>query len=292
MNGQIYISSSCVNNRKIADSVRQLAEQGYTNIELSGGTNLYPNWKQELMNLQSEFGIQYRCHNYFPPPEEHFVLNLSASDIDVRARSIAHVQQAITLSAELGAKEYGVHAGFRFMPDHKKLGQAFDCAQLQSEDEAIALFADAWEALNKQAQDHGVSLYVENNVLSKANRTTFGSDNPFLATDSASIARLQDACQASLLLDVAHLKVSCNSLGLSFETELAQLVRLSDYLHFSDNDGTADTNHGVREGTALFSLLRKVELANKTITLEVYDGSIQTSLNATLALLQPGMADG
>ncbi|WP_282145524.1 sugar phosphate isomerase/epimerase family protein [Alteromonas stellipolaris] len=285
MNSAIFVSSSCVNNSRIAQSVKMLADQGFTNIELSGGTNLYPEWKAELITLKSELGLTYRCHNYFPPPKEHFVLNLSSHDKFERRRSIEHVLNVIELSNELEASVYGIHAGFRLQPDTNKLGKAFTNVALQPENEAIELFAAAWEKVNDRAIEHGVKLYVENNVLSAANHKTFTQGNPFLATDSVSIKKLQKATGAPLLLDIAHLKVSCNSLGLSFDNELKTLVAQSDYLHFSDNNGMADTNHGLHKGTEVFKLLESVALNNKTITLEVYDGSLQESYESTAALL-------
>tara|TARA_R110002153_G_scaffold113031_7_gene255292 strand:+ start:735 stop:1598 length:864 start_codon:yes stop_codon:yes gene_type:complete len=285
MNSTIFVSSSCVNHGRIAQSVQMLAAKGFKHIELSGGTNLYPEWKSELMALKSELGLTYRCHNYFPPPKEHFVLNLSSHDKAERHRSIEHVLNVIELSSELEAPVYGIHAGFRLQPDTNKLGKAFTNVALQPESEAIELFAAAWERVNIRAVEMGVKLYVENNVLSAANRKTFTQGNPFLATDSASINKLHKATGAPLLLDIAHLKVSCNSLNLCFENELSTLIPQSDYLHFSDNNGMADTNHGLQRDSDIFKLLESVDLKGKTITLEVYDGTLKDSYESTTALL-------
>ncbi|WP_394221932.1 sugar phosphate isomerase/epimerase family protein [Alteromonas gracilis] len=281
----IFVSSSCVNNNRIGDSVLQLAQAGYKNIELSGGTNLYDDWKSDLIRLMREFGLRYRCHNYFPPPSEHFVLNLSASNDNIRKRSMEHVEAAINLSRDLGATEYGIHAGFRFLPDHKKLGKKFTASPLDSEDAAIERFASAWCVLKSYAENQGIKLYVENNVFSKANRISFGANNPFLATDSGSIEKLAQACNVHLLLDVAHLKVSCATLGLCFEKELSALMPKTDYLHFSDNNGTADTNQGIKIGSPLYQQLRKFDLQNKTITLEVYDDSLAHSMESVKSLI-------
>lgn len=283
---QIFVSSSCVNNKKIGDSVLQLAKAGHKCIELSGGTHVYEGWRSDLLNLKEEFGLNYRCHNYFPPPTEHFVLNLSSIDTEIRRRSIKHVEAAVSLSKDLGAEEYGIHAGFRFSPDHTKLGKKFDAVPLQDEDAAIEIFASAWRSLQRYAEDAGIKLYVENNVFSRANGVSFGT-NPFLATDSVSIKKLSQACDINLLLDVAHLKVSCNTLCLSFEKELAILMAESNYLHFSDNNGYADTNHGVRYDSELYEQLRQFELYDKTITLEVYDGTLASSKECVDSLLRP-----
>lgn len=288
MNSDIYVSSSCVNNRKISESVEELAAAGFSHIELSGGTNLYSNWKDELIQLKTQYGLTYRCHNYFPPPKTHFVLNLSANDDAVRERSITHVLEAISLSKEFGAREYGIHAGFRFQPDHKKLGQQFDIVELQDEDEAIGRFAEAWNRLKLIAEEKGVVLFVENNVFSSANKRAFGDTNPFLATDAQSIAKLHDACKINLLLDVAHLKVSCESLSKSFEDELNDLIPKAKYLHFSDNNGLADTNQGFSSSSEIYQLLKRFDFTGKTITLEVYDGKLKETFEAVKTLQLSG----
>ncbi len=63
---------------KIRDSVQELAENGFQNIELSGGTEYYENFERDLIELKGEYNLNYRCHNYFPPPKKPFVLNLAS----------------------------------------------------------------------------------------------------------------------------------------------------------------------------------------------------------------------
>ena len=65
----IYVSTACVKNDFIKDSVRELANMGFINIELSGGTRHYEGDLNDLMELKSEYGLNYNVHNYFPPPQ-------------------------------------------------------------------------------------------------------------------------------------------------------------------------------------------------------------------------------
>ncbi len=65
----IYVSSSCIRHKKIKDSVKELAENGFQNIELSGGTQYYNNIESDLLKLKEKYNLNYRCHNYFPPPK-------------------------------------------------------------------------------------------------------------------------------------------------------------------------------------------------------------------------------
>ena len=267
---QIYVSSSCSRARDIKVAVQELAGAGFRFIELSGGCNYREQILEDLLDLQQQFQISFRCHNYFPPPPVHFVLNLSALDDGEYQRSIQHVQQAIGYSAQLGAKELGIHAGFRIQPAVSELGHPIASRTLAPYSQAIQRFSEAWLLLSAEAAAAGVTLFVENNVFSAANAYRFAGNNPFLATDVASVQDLLAPLGAPLLLDVAHLHVSCKTLGLDFSTQMQALLPQSRYLHLSDNDGLEDSNEGLHQGSTSSQLLQAADLRNKTMTLEVY----------------------
>jgi sugar phosphate isomerase/epimerase len=108
----IYISSSCVKHKKIKNTVQELVDNGFKNIELSGGTEYYNDFEDDLLKLQKEYNLNYLCHNYFPPPKEHFVLNLASLNDNIHRKSFEHVLKSIDLSSKLGSKKLGIHAGF------------------------------------------------------------------------------------------------------------------------------------------------------------------------------------
>jgi hypothetical protein len=74
-----------------------------------------------------------------------------------------------------------------------------------------------------------------------------------------------------LLLDFAHLKVSCKSLGLDFIGEVSNLFSLTDYYHISGNNGLHDQNHSIFEDTDMVQVLGNYNWKGKTITIEVYE---------------------
>ena len=47
--------------------VKSLANEGFKNIELTGGTDFYQGYIQDLKDLKKEYNLNYRLHNYFPP---------------------------------------------------------------------------------------------------------------------------------------------------------------------------------------------------------------------------------
>ena len=96
----------------ISESVTTLAEVGFKNIELSGGTKYYTNYENDLLRLQDKYALNYQVHNYFPPSKKSFVLNLASMDDEICGQSIQLCKRAIRLSKKLGGMRYGVHAGF------------------------------------------------------------------------------------------------------------------------------------------------------------------------------------
>jgi len=265
----IYISTSCVKHKKIKDSVQELAENGFQNIELSGGTEFYENFENDLMELKGKYNLNYRCHNYFPPPKKPFVLNLASLNDDVFQVSFDHLKRVVALSNRLGADKFAFHAGFFIDIKLNEIGKKISRDNLFDEKMAIERFCGAYEAIKNQAKD--VKLFIENNVFSKTNAETYGGKNPFMMTNFNEYKSLKEKIDFNLLLDVAHLKVSVRTLGLDWKSEFENMIEESSYIHISDNDGFHDLNNQLTRGSSLLSILSQVNVVNKDFTLEIYD---------------------
>jgi len=266
----IYISTSCIKNTKIKDSVEELATNGFKNIELSGGTEYYDNFENDLLDLKDEYNLNYRCHNYFPPPKKHFVLNLASLNDETFQISFKHLQRVIALSNRLGADKFAFHAGFFIDIKLREIGKKLSKDHLFNEDESISRFCNAFQDLQKQAC--GVSLFIENNVFSSSNADTYDGENPFMMTNFNEYVSLKEKIDFNLLLDVAHLKVSARTLKLNWEEEFEKMMDASSYVHVSNNDGFHDLNNQLTKTSVLTSMLRQSDTRNKDFTLEIYDG--------------------
>lgn len=265
----IYVSSSCVKHKKIKDSVLDLVRNGFKNIELSGGTEYYEGFDKDLLELQDKHNLNYLCHNYFPPPTEHFVLNLASLNDTIYNNSFEHIKKSIELSQKLGADKFGFHAGFFIDIKVSEIGKKISKEALYNTDEAVHRFCQAIKKLSIIAED--IKLYIENNVFSSTNYKTYQGENFFMLTNSNDFYKLKDEINFNLLLDVAHLKVSAHTLNLNFEDELSHMIKYSDYIHISDNDGLHDLNRPLTIDSNLVNLLKTSDLKNKDFTLEIYD---------------------
>ena len=277
----IYVSTACVKAETINKAVQKLVDQGYTAIELSGGTEDYPELEIDLLELKEKYNLKYLCHNYFPPPREHFVLNLASLDNELFQNAIDLCTSSIELSQKLGGGKYALHAGFLMDIKAEEFGNRIGSKPLLDEEECLEKFRNGFSHLSSVAEGLGVNLYVENNAMSISNAQTYSAKNPFMFTCLNGFKQLKKDLSMRPLLDIAHLKVSLNSHKevygehYNLSDEFHTLVELTDYIHVSDNDGKFDLGNGIKENTEVYNLLSEADLTGKDITLEVYDGEME-----------------
>jgi sugar phosphate isomerase/epimerase len=283
----IYISTACSNIKSIPECIDEITSWGFDKIELTGGFSRKS--YLDFVDKYEQSHISFRCHNYFPPPENPFVLNLSLKGDQILS-SLNLINESIKFSEKIGAEKYAVHAGFRISPKVEELGNQISRQKLMPHQRAEQNMIENFNAISLLSEK--VRLYLENNVFSQANHISYEGENPFLLCSFSDYQQLSKKFKFKVLLDVAHLKVTCNSLNLDFEENLASFLSVSDYIHISDNNGLADQNLELTKNSELFSLLNKYSnlLKNKTYTIEVYNGEeavLETVKNLKLLLKLP-----
>ena len=112
---------------------------------------------------------------------------------------------------------------------------------------------------------------IENNVLSKNNLDNF-EDNPFLMCDETECDEIikNTPNNVKLLVDVAHLKVSANSLKFNKENFLNHCNEFTGGYHLSDNNGLSDTNQKFDENAWFWDYIKKDK---NYYSIEVYNAS-------------------
>ena len=91
-------------------------------------------------------------HNYFPPPEIDFVINIASLNTEIYEKSINQCIKAINLSKKLGASAYSIHAGFLIDPGVKEIGLGKTLKRLfYNEDEAIDKMKKSLNILKSEA---------------------------------------------------------------------------------------------------------------------------------------------
>jgi len=262
----IYVSTG--GNRSISgyESAFNFLNEGLIAVELSGGA--YDKHQLEKLKTLKE-NLSLQVHNYFPPPAQPFVLNLASHDSLIYEQSLAHIKKGIQWAIELGNPVYSFHAGFLFDPKPIDLGKHIEKQPLADRDKTLDLFIKRVNYLASEYKNRGVTLLVENNVLSNKNLSNFGSD-PFLLTEGVESNRFMREMpeNVKLLIDVAHVKVTASSLKFEPEKMLRECANWTYAYHLSDNDGITDSNSPVTNESWFWPYLKKnVEF----YVLEVYN---------------------
>jgi sugar phosphate isomerase/epimerase len=265
----VYVSSSCVRSKKITEAVARLRGMGFRRIEFSGGTDWYPELLEDLAAICGRDELEILFHNYFPPPPRHFVVNLASLRPEIFAQSLDLLSGAVRLSSRTAARLFGFHAGFLVDIDRSEIGHGIARKGLFDRKLAIDVFVRGFSQLAEVGRQCGVRLYIENNVYSARNHAIYGTACPFLLTCYEDYLELRQHCEFDFLLDLAHLKVSCQTLGLGFEEEFSRLAPLSDYWHISENDGQQDSNKAIDASSSILQAIKKYPFRPKIVTVEV-----------------------
>ncbi len=236
----VYFSTGGYKNQITKDVVKTLIDMGIKNIELSG-TSYSENNIKDLEKFLKFSNLQ--IHNYFPPPKKPFVLNLASMDEIIAKKTIDHVMYAIDVCKKLNCKYYSFHAGFLCDIKISELGKKVDRKILQNREKSLDLFINRIFKISEKAKQNNINIMIENNVLSKNNKISF-EENPFLMCDADECEKVINSCpeNVKLLIDVAHLKVSSNSLNFDKIQFLDRCNHLAGGYHLSDNNGLSDTN--------------------------------------------------
>lgn len=240
--------------KKSREQIIQLAEAYDWTIEFSSS---FPH-SADMADFFKSIKIDRFAHNYFPAPEQPFVLNLASTDHDIRTKSIAHCIQGLEISKQAGADCFSAHAGFCIDPDPKTLGHALTVEQKINRDLNWSLFLESVNLIVREAEHLEMSFYIENNVTARFNLRKDGQE-VLLCSSAGELVELYNSINKNnfgILLDTAHLKVSANALNFNKEEAVNELRPYVKYIHHSDNSGDKDTNEPLDDSYWFLSFIR------------------------------------
>lgn len=275
----IFVSSACVKQHNIAEIVRQLAERGIRNIELSGGTEYYDSLEDDLVMLKQKHHLQYACHAYFPPPKIPFVVNLASCNDLIYQQSIDHYLRCIEMLKRVECKVLSIHAGFLIEIGADEVGHRLSSKVIYNERKAYDRFCCAYERIARLCAENHIDFFLENNVLSEENYAEFGYHNYMMMTDYASVMKMKSQLEFSLLLDLGHLYVSSNTLGLNYDDECKKFSEYVKWLHISENNGVIDEHKPLNKDSEILQEYKKIYCQDINVTLETV-GSMEEILSS------------
>lgn len=267
---RIYVSTGAFQTREIEEILRACITYGIGRVELSSGLT----FRGDIVDVVRRFfrkGLRYVIHNYFPPHEDPFVLNLASNDPGTLARSYDHCRTSIELSAEFDGKFFSVHSGLAAEPRPEQLGGMLMGRRSVSYEEAYARFVQGVRELDSYAKSKGVMLLVENNVVAPFNLSE-GRNKWLLMAEAEELLRLwRDVNSDNLgfLIDVGHVNVTAYTLGFD---RLKFIERVAPYVvafHLSENDGVVDGNLAFDQSAWFMPVVR--EFPDATMVIESYN---------------------
>ncbi|MEI8229661.1 MAG: sugar phosphate isomerase/epimerase family protein [Candidatus Peregrinibacteria bacterium] len=246
----IYASTACLGGEQpLGDRLKLYREHGITAIELGAHVTIAGELPPHVLEAGS-----YLLHNYFPPPAEPFILNLASANEAIRQRSITLVNNALAISASLGAPVYSVHAGFVTDPT---LDFVFPLpSSPQSAHEALRRFADSVRTVLPIAEQNGVKLLIENNVCEPKNRGKLLLQTP---EEFQEFFHMIFSPQLGILVDTGHLNVTAKTFGFDCMDFIDALSPKIGAFHLHDNDGSADQHRPVSAGGWVTDLLQQAQ---------------------------------
>jgi len=266
----IYLSTGGFSSNTFLQTTQLFKKNIVKAFELSAG-KYTSTLESDLQRVKERF--EFSLHNYFPVPKEPFVFNLASFDIGIIQKSLAHAKNAIKLTEQFGGEFYSFHAGYLLDPQVSELGHKIGKKVLNNRDEGLAQFVKNVNQLAVYAKECGVTLLIENNVISKNNFDTFAC-NPLLMTEVDETRLIFNAVEKNvkLLVDVAHLKVSANTLGFDPVYYLNEFSSITAAYHISDNNGLEDSNEVFSRDSWFIPHIRK-DL--EYYSLEIYVSDIE-----------------
>ena len=269
----VFVSSGAFQGVQTVEELLPVCrEHGLFDVELASGLRVVD--PAGYLPLIAPLGDEFRflLHNYFPAPDEPFVLNLADADEENRIRSVRFCIDCMEGTAALGMPFYSVHAGFVSSLRPEDLGKPErQGGRISEEDHVSALdrFSHSVNELAVEARRLGIRLLLENNVDAVPREGC----SHLLLVSGGDVVRFFDGgmpSEVGLLLDVAHLKVSATCRGFDPVTALEMMAPWIGALHLSDNDGTRDSNGLCESDSWFWEPLSRCCSRETAVVLEAY----------------------
>ncbi|OOF01929.1 sugar phosphate isomerase/epimerase family protein [Salinivibrio sp. MA607] len=251
----IYISTGGFSSSSFLETSKLFKNDVVQGLELSGGKHS-DSLEQDLNEVSKHFEIA--LHNYFPVPKVPFVFNLASCNDEIVRASMEHAKNAINLTSQYKGKYFSFHAGYLLDPQASELGKSIKKKKLNDRKSGLKQFIQNVNILADFAKSKGITLLIENNVISANNFASFGCD-PLLMTESSETRYIFDNVNENvkLLVDVAHLKVSANTLSFDPVGYLLEFRDVTAAYHISDNNGLEDSNQPFTRDSWFVDYIRK-----------------------------------
>lgn len=262
----IYISTSClVNGSNVFNVLETYSKANLRNVEL-GSSHEYVSCLLPAKFRQYDFN--FIVHHYFPPPPQPLMVNLASQYPVILKRSRDQIRRSIEFCHSLGIKLFTFHAGFRADPNSKlQFAQEQPVVPYEI---AFDTFVESVKDINDYAQDRGIKIAVENNVLSAYNLVN-GQNVFLLLCEAEEFERLWENVSSDnvgIALDLGHLKVTSRWLGFNRYDFIQRVKHKVFSIHLHENNGRVDEHKELDKASWCLEAITERCFAQVPIVLE------------------------
>ncbi len=244
-----------MNYKNIDDVISEASRNNFA-LEFSSGLP----YDGSMLEKYNNCSVKRMPHNYFPAPLEPFVLNLASSNDAIRSRSIEHCINGLRIAKSSSSPFFSAHIGFCIDPCPHELGRELKFENAVNKVKHRELFVNSIKVILEEAIKLDIGFLIENNVITKFNIKN--GINPLLGCTSDEIISILHEINSpnlGLLLDTAHLKVSCATLNLDLKSEVFNLENYIKCIHHSDNEGLIDNNLKLKQDYWFLPFMNKFD---------------------------------
>lgn len=249
----IYVSTACLGHKLDLNSILELYWQhGFRRVELGFIQGLVKD-----LDVLKAYGFNYFVHNYFPPEDPPFLLNIASSSFDELERSLSFVEKCLATCNKYEIPMYSLHAGFRSTGVPTEAGIIFD-NMIVPYDQVFNRMVKSMTQIKEWADEYGIIILIENNV-SSSKASGFVGERVLLQTPDEfhKLFAVIDPSKIGMLLDLGHLKVASKWLKFDMDKSISGLLDYVKGLHVHDNDGMYDEHLGISANSEIVSMVRK-----------------------------------
>jgi sugar phosphate isomerase/epimerase len=254
---ECFLSTSFCKNKSIESSIKTCGELSNKNVELSAPhpKEDFNQIKRNLINFKKE-GYDFTLHNYFPPPQKSFVLNIASNEEEVLDNCKKLILDALSLSESVGSSMYGIHAGYLSKAVEGKNGM-FEFNKNERYEETLERSVNFIKFINGEFEKKNVKLLIENLFPgTKINSSLF-----------CTLQHIDDLMDkvpknVGLLLDLGHLNISSKFFNFNkkqfLEKYLSRYGKKLYEIHLSENDGKKDEHLSLAKDSWQYGFIREI----------------------------------
>jgi len=242
----------------ISEVLEECERMGIFHVELSAPHPFEPidSIKKVLLKYKDR-GFNYVLHNYFPPREDDFVLNIASNDDSVMVKNLKLITDALDVAKHCGASIYGIHSGY--LADASAMSDGMFQFKDKKNDYASCVenVKEVIEILVDRFKGCEVKLLMENLFPGP-------DENYSLACNFDEIKELMDnvSDEVGLLLDLGHLNIASNILNFDkyefLEKYLKEYSGRLYEVHLSENDGKTDQHLHIEKDSWQIKVLKDI----------------------------------